>query len=376
MARGPQPKYQPTFDEATLIQCRFLVRQRSLPFAHRQRAQIVLLLQQDPTMSNPEIARRVGCHPNTVRYWRKVWATEGFRLGELPRSGRPPTFTPTEVTQIKAVACELPATLGVPLSRFSLREIQNYVLEQDIVETISPATIGRILREDAIRPWTYHSWIAPRDPFFLEKASPVLDLYQGWWEGQLLGSNAYVLCADEKTSIQARARVVETLPAQPGYPLHVEHDYERQGAIAMLSAWDVHQGRVYSVYYPKSTKVYFQSLVRTVMDQEPYASAKCVHWIVDNGSSHHPSTFGPWLETTYPNAVAHHLPVYASWLNQVEIFFSIVQRKVLTPNDFRSLHDLVARLVAFQERYNTQAHPFNWKFTRKDLKERMQQWAA
>jgi len=375
MARGPKPKYQPTFSEATLIQCRFLVRQRTLPFAHRQRAQMVLLLHEDPTRSHVDIAQRVGCHPNTVRHWRKVWATEKFRLGELPRAGRPPTFTAAEVTQIKAVACELPAKLNLPLSRFSRREIQRYVLEEEIVTTISPATMGRLLRADVIQPWSHHSWIFVRDPDFLAKAGPVLDLYQGFWEGRRLGAKEYVLCADEKTSIQARARLVGTRPAIPGHPLLVEHEYERMGAIAMLTAWDVHRGQAFSVYVPQTGKDSFRSLVSTIMAQEPYASADGVHWIVDNGSSHPPGTFGPWLEKTYPNAKAHPLPVHARWLNQVEIFFSIVPRQVLTPNDFADLHALVACLVAFHERYNATAQPFRWKFTRDDWAERLRQLA-
>jgi len=372
MSRGPQPRYQPTFDATTLVLCRFLVRQRVVPFAHRQRAQMVLLLHEDPTLSSPEIARRVGCHPNTGRHWRQVWSTGKFRLGEAPRSGRPATFTPQQVTQVKAVACELPAVHHCPLSRFSLGEIAAVVIQEKIVPAISPATIARILQGDVLRPWTHHSWITPRDPLFLEKAGPILDLYQGLWEGQPLGPQEFVLCADEKTSIQARQRLAETLPPQPGGdPIYVEHEYERMGAITMLSAWDVHRGQAFSVYAPRNGKEPFHLLVQTVMEQEPYASATRVHWIVDNGSSHHPSTFGPWLKQAYPNAVAHHLPTYASWLNQVEIFFSIIQRKVLTPNDFANLEALIARLKQFHEHYNRTAKPFNWRFTRQDMQQRL-----
>jgi transposase-like protein len=372
MARGPKPQHQPSFDATTLVLCRFLVRQRVVPFAHRQRAQMVLLLHEDPTLSSPEIARRVGCHPNTVRHWRRVWSTGKFRLGEAPRSGRPATFTPVQVTHIKAVACELPAQHHCPLSRFSLSEIAAVVIQDKIVPAISPATIARFLQDDALRPWRFHSWITPCDPSFLEKAEPVLDLYQGWWEGQPLGPKEFVLSADEKTSIQARNRLADTLPPQPGgRPMLVEHEYERMGALVMLSAWDVQRGHAISVYADSNGKDAFHTLVQTVMTQEPYASATRVHWIVDNGSAHHPSTFGPWLKQAYPNAVAHHLPTYASWLNQVEIFFSIVQRKVLTPNDFEDLKALQTRLEQFHTHYNRTAQPFRWKFTRQQLKQRL-----
>jgi hypothetical protein len=126
----------------------------------------------------------------------------------------------------------------------------------------------------------------------------VLDLYQGLWEGQPLGPQEFVLSADEKTSIQARKRLVETLPAAPGgYPLYVEHEYERRGAIVMLTAWDVHRGESFSVYAPQSGKAPFRTLVQAVMEQEPYASATRVHWIVDNGTSHHTARPFHWKFT-------------------------------------------------------------------------------
>jgi hypothetical protein len=152
-------------------------------------------------------------------------------------------FPPHEVAQVKAVACELPTTHGVPLSRFSRSELHRFVVEQAI-SAASASTIGRWLAEDAIKPWQQRSWIFPRDPDFLAKAGPVLDLYQRRWQGKRLEPGEYVICADAKPSIQARRRRHPTAPPAPGRGQRVEHEYQRTGAITYLDAWDVHRGQV------------------------------------------------------------------------------------------------------------------------------------
>jgi hypothetical protein len=192
---------------------------------------------------------------------------------------------PEEVAQIKAIACELPAMHGVPVSRFSRSELHQLVIECGITDA-SAATIARWLAEDAIRPWHHRCWVFPRDPRFLERASPVLDLYERRWEGRLLHPGDYVISADEKTQIQARGRIHDTLPAGPGRPMRVEHEYERGGALAYLAAWDVHRGRLMGRCETTTGIVPFGRLVEQVMRIEPYLSARRVFWIVDNGSSH------------------------------------------------------------------------------------------
>ena len=152
-------------------------------------------------------------------------------------------FPPQQVAQVKAIACELPREAGVPLSRFSRAELHRLMIERAVVEA-SASTIARWLSEDAIRPWQHRSWIFPRDPRFLEKAGPVLDLYQRRWQGELLHPGDFVICADEKTQIQARRRDSPTTPAAPGRSQRVEHDYDRGGALGYLAAWDVHGGRL------------------------------------------------------------------------------------------------------------------------------------
>jgi len=271
------------------------------------------------------------------------------------------------VVQVKAVACELPYESGVPLSRFSSSEIAAEVIRRGIVADISGSTIWRWLHEDAIKPWQYRSWIYPRDPDFEQKGAPILDLYQGKWQDLPLESDEYVISADEKPSIQARVRLHDTLPTTAGKPMRVEHEYKRGGALCYLAAWDVRRAKVFGRCEDKSGIAAFDRLVSDVMNLHPYCSAKRGFWIVDNGSSHRGEASIDRLQQKWPNIVVVHLPVHASWLNQIEIYFSIVQRKVLTPNDFTSLKAVEERLLRFQEHYERIAKPFEWKFTREDL---------
>ena len=278
-----------------------------------------------------------------------------------------PVFPPNVVIQVKAVACELPSERGIPLSRFSTNEIATEVIRRGIVAEISGSTIWRWLNEDAIKPWQYRSWIFPRDPQFEQKAGSVLDLYQGIGCGIPLGSDEYVISSDEKTSIQARVRKHATLSTTTGKPMRVEHEYTRGGSLTYIAAWDVKRAKIFGRCEDKSGIAPFNRLVDQVMNQEPYRSAKRVFWIVDNGSSHRGQPCISRFKQMWPKIVVVHLPVHASWLNQIEIYFSIIQRKVLTPNDFLFLEAVEERLLQFQDRYEEIATPFEWKFTRDDL---------
>jgi len=271
--------------------------------------------------------------------------------------------------EVKALACELPSESGLPLSRFSCRDIAHEVVRRGIVASISGATVWRWLETDAIKPWNYRSWIFPRDPQFVEKAGRVLDLYQRMWEGQWLRPDDYVLSADEKTGLQARKRIAPTRPPRPGHAGRVEFEYERHGVLAYMAAWDVHQAKVFGRCEPTTGIEPYHRLVDLVMRQEPYRSARRVFWIADNGSSHKGEKSVQRMAQWYPNAVQVHLPVHASWLNQIEIYFSIVSRKVLTPDDLADVEAAAQKLLAFQDYYETLAKPFEWKFTRSDLTE-------
>lgn len=282
-------------------------------------------------------------------------------------AGVQPAFPPSVVVEVKALACELPARQAVPLSRWSVTELRREVVARGVVAEISGTTLWRWLSQDALRPWRHRSWIFPRDPAFAAKAGRILDLYERRWQGSRLGPREYVVCADEKTSVQARRRIHPTEPPASRRVMRVEHEYVRRGAWAYLAAWDVHRAQVFGRCERTTGIAPFERLVAQVMRQEPYRSARRVFWITDNGSSHRGDRAAARLQARWPTLVLVHTPVHASWLNQVEIYFSVVQRKVLTPNDFASLTAVKHRLLHFQVRYSRVAKPFQWTFTRRDL---------
>jgi len=370
---GPAPLYRPTFTAEQVAECARLARRPSAPQAIVYRAKLALLLHAEPALDNPTAGRRVGKHQNWVRYWRRIWATEGFWLGDKAGRGRKPAFPPVAVATVKALACAVPATRDEPLGRYSTVELARLSAAHADAPAMSRSTIWRILDREALKPWRFRTWLFPRDPDVAEKAGRVLDLYAGSWEGRPLSPDDGVLSADEKTSIRARLRCHASLPPAPGYPASSEHEYERGGALAYLAAWDVRRGQIQVRCEATTGKAPCGRLVDQVMRQEPYRSAPRVFWIVDNGSSHRGRTAAREREARYPNLIVVHLPTHASWLNQVEIYVSIIQRKVLTPNDFADLAAVERRLLAYEDRYNDTARPFAWRFTREDLARRLAQ---
>jgi len=277
-----------------------------------------------------------------------------------------PIFPPRDHAWIKALACERVAETGEPISRQSLEDLTSRA-QAMLSKPISRSTVWRILDEDAIKPWQYEYWVFPRDPQFLEKAGPILDLYAGHWEGKPLENTDFIVSADEKTSIQARIRIHPSLEPGPGRAARIESEYGRGGALQYLAAWDVRRGYVMGRCEATTGIEPFGRLVAQVLAQEPYRSAKRLFWIVDNGSSHRGEAARNRLRKVDPRIILVHTPVHASWLNQVEIYFSIIQRKVLTPNDFPSLDAVRMRLALYESLSNQSPKPFAWKFNRNQL---------
>lgn len=336
------------------------------PFAVVIRARIVLLAADGE--ANTTIAARLDVDVSAASRWRKRFAESGLDgLADRRRSGRPRSFPAPVVAEVKAMACEPPEARDVPLSRWSSAELAVQAVAEGLVNSVSASTVRRWLHSDAIRPWQHRSWIFPRDPHFADKAARVLDLYGRVWDGVALGENEYVLSADEKSQLQALRRRHPDLPPAPGRDRRQEFEYRRGGTLAYLAAYDVHAARVLGHCAPTTGIAPFGQLVEQVMTTEPYASARRVFWIVDNGSSHNGARSIERMRSAWPTAELVHLPIHASWLNQVEIFFSIVQRKVIKPGDFADLDALAERLLAFQDRYNAAAEPFDWHFGRKSL---------
>jgi transposase len=345
------------------------VRGAKTPWRDRVRAQVVLAAARGH--GNARIAADLGAGVDMVRKWRGRFAElrlEGLR--DLPRSGRPRLIPEGDRAAVVALACQLPADTGVPLSRWTGPELAAELQAQGLASgPVSPSSVLRILAEDPVKPWRHQSWIFPRDPAFEAKARVILDLYQGFYQGERLAGGDRILSFDAKPSIQARGRIHATLPAAPGRAVRVEHEYVRHGALALLAGLDVHTGQVFAST-PRTTGIApFMDLVGEVMARPEYRDAPRVFVVVDNGSDHRGQAAADRLRKAHPNAVMIHTPVHASWLNQVEIFFSVIQRKVVSPNDFPSLDRLSGTLLAFVARYNRTAQPFSWKYTADDLKD-------
>ena len=342
------------------------VRAAKTHWRDRLRAQIVLAAARG--RPNARIAADLRVDDGTVRKWRGRFAElrmDGLR--DLPRPGRPRLIPEADRAAVVALACQLPADTGVPLSRWTGPELAAELLAKGLVSgPVSASSVLRILAENPVRPWRYQAWIFPRDPDFEAKATVILDLYQGFYQGEPLGEGDRVLSFDAKPSIQARGRIHATLPAA-ARPVRVEHEYERHGALALLAGLDVHTGKVFASTPGTTGIVPFMDLVGQVMTRPEYKNAPRVFVVVDNGSDHRGKKAADRLRKAHPNAVMIHTPVHASWLNQIEIFFSVIQKKVVSPNDFPSLEALSETLLAFIARYNQTARPFSWKYTADDL---------
>jgi transposase len=255
---------------------------RSERAAHRGvlRARIVLAAAEEA--ANAAIARRLGVCVDTVRKWRARFCAQGLAgLADRPWPGPQRTFTATAEAEVKALACALPAETGVSLSRWSYTELAAEAVTRGLVETISPATVGRWLRGDAIRPWRYRTWIFPHDPDFAVKAARALNLYDRCWDGRPLGADEYVLSADEKSQLQALHRRHPDLPPASGRDRRREFEYRRGGTLAYLAAYDVHAARVFGRCAPTTGIEPFTQLVEQVMTTEPCASARRVFWMPD-----------------------------------------------------------------------------------------------
>jgi DDE superfamily endonuclease len=285
------------------------------------------------------------------------------------------TFPPLDKAVVKAIACEAVFEAAVPLSRQSLADLTARA-GKALGKPMSQSTVWRALDADAIKPWQYEHWIFPRDPQFAAKAGVILDLYAGLWRDQYLDPEDRILSADEKTSIQARIRCHATLGPAAGRRRRVEPEYKRGGALQYLAAWDVQEGRVMGRCEATTGIAPFGRLVAQVMERPEYRLAARVFWVVDNGSSHRGEAAKQRLVQAYPNAILVHTPVHASWLNQVEIYFSLVQRKVLTPNDFADLAAVEQRLRLYEELTNRSPRPFEWRFDRAKLKAFLKRLAA
>jgi transposase len=274
-------------------------------------------------------------------------------LAVAPRA----VFPPEVAMHVVHLACERPDPLGRSLSQWDCQELARHLIAEGIVEDISVATIRRILAAHQLKPWRHHVWLHPkqsRDAAFYATIDELIDLYT-----RPLQEDELVLSVDEKTSLQPRPRPSPTLPAQPhNLPNRHEHEYKRAGALNLFAAFDTRSGKVYGACYERKRQQEFISFLEQ-LDREIDAVIKTIHLVCDNVSTHHGQDVTRWF-VHHPRFVVHFTPVHCSWMNQVEQWFSILQRKRLRIVDFSSKDHLRAKLGQFICEWNQHAHPFNW----------------
>jgi transposase len=292
------------------------VRGAKTTWRDRLRAQIVLAAARGHP--NARIAAGLGIGVDTVRKWRGRFAARGLDgLRDGPRPGRPRRISAADRAAVVALACQLPAATGVPLAHWTGPELSAELATRGLASPMSASSVLRILAEHPVKPWQYQSWIYPRDPDFEARAKVIVDLYQGYYRGEPLAPGDRILSFDAKPQINARRRLHPTLPAAPGRPVRYEHEYKRQGSLALLAGLDVHSGQVFAST-PLTTGIKpFMDLAGQVMARPGYKNAPRVFVIVDNGSDHRGQAAIGRLAKAHPNAIMIHTPLHASWLNQI-----------------------------------------------------------
>jgi hypothetical protein len=253
-------------------------------------------------------------------------------------------------------ACELPEQAGRSLSQWDCAELARQLVRDEVVASISPQTVQRLLASHRLKPWRSHVWLhprTPRDATFAAQVRAVADLLT-----RLLDEREVMLSLDEMTSLQPRPRRVSTRPAQPGRPVQVEHEYRRAGATQLFAAFDTRSGRVYGVTTRRKRQVEYLTLLEH-LDQTLPPTVTTIHLLADNVSVHHGKLVRRWLDD-HPRFIAHFTPVHCSWMNPVEQWFGILRRKRLRSPNFADLAVLQQAIHQFITEWNEIAHPFRW----------------
>jgi transposase len=329
------------------------VRAHTTPQRAAKRARIVLLAADG--VPNRQIAPIVGMNEHTVAHWRHRFQAERLAgLTDRKRPGRPLVYDHDQRLRIVATVTQQPPD---PASHWSHSQLAEELADMGI----SASQIGRILADLDIKPHRVRSWITrPQDPGFWERAADICGLYL------IPPTGALVLSVDEKTGIGARSRTRPTTRPAPGRPSRQEHEYVRHGTATLLAALDVHRGGILTATdLDRNTAANFISFLEELDAKVPVELE--VHLVLDNGSSHIANATRRWF-SNHKRFHPHYTPTHASWLNQVELFFSILARRLLKRGEFRSVEDLVARMMAFIDDYNRTARPFRWTYEGRPLK--------
>jgi len=272
-------------------------------------------------------------------------------------AGVPRVFPPIVATHLVKLACELPDDAGRSLSTWTCAELARTLKLGEIVDTISPQSVQRILSSHKLKPWRVHHWLStkvPRDEAFRAQVLALCDLYT-----RPLGAHERVLSLDEKTSLQPRTRTSPTRPALPGgTPVQLEHEYQRKGALNLLAAFDTRTGDVIGICRRRKRQLELIELLEEIERDTP-STTTLIHIVCDNVRTHKGKLVSAWL-AKHPRFQFHFTPVHCSWMNQVEQWFSILQRKRLRVPNFDDVQDLEIKILSFIDEWNEEAAPFNW----------------
>lgn len=274
-----------------------------------------------------------------------------------PGEGVSPFFPPEVALHLVRLACERPDNLGRSLSQWNCPDLARQLITEGIVQNISAATVQRILFSHKLKPWRHHMWLYPkeqRDAEFYQKISEIIDLYT-----RPLAENEIVLCLDEKTSLQPRPRPHQTKPALMGnIPNLCEHEYKRDGALNLFAAFDTRAGKVYGRCYERKRQDELIRFLEYIESEIPLAIT-IIHVVCDNLSTHYGKKVKKWL-SKHPRFKIHFTPKHCSWMNQIEQWFSILQRKRFRIADFESKKQMGDKIYQFISEWNEQVHSFNW----------------
>lgn len=273
----------------------------------------------------------------------------------VPGLGARPFFPPVVAMELVRIACEMPEKLGRSLCLWDCAELAIMLQIRGVVDSISPQTVQRILSSHNLKPWRFHPWLRPkaRDQEFVERTRDICQLYT-----ESLPADEIVLCVDEKTSLQPRTRLAPTKPALPGKPVRVEHEYERKGALNLFAAFNITNGQVIGNTYSRKRQREFIDFLQRI-EETTDSHIMTIHVVCDNLKVHSGKQVSAWLKE-HPRFCFHFTPVHCSWMNQVEQWFSILQRKRFTIANFESIQDLAERITQFIVQWNEHAKPFKW----------------
>lgn len=329
------------------------VRSGTVEARKAKRARIMLMAADGET--NRDIAAVVGLHYNQVGLWRSRYVEFGLAgLGDEERPGRPCVYDHDDVLLLVKTMTE-PRPDGA--TRWTMEALGQAMNARGVA--ISASQAWRICRALDLKPWQVESWMTSHDPDFWAKAGDVCGLYLNPPE------NAVVWSVDEKSGMQAKSRVNPTLPAVPGIPARREFEYRRHGTAVLFAGLDVHQGSVAGWVTDSTRSENFVEFLADLVDQTPHGLD--LHCIVDNLKTHSTEGVAKFLDQNR-HVHLHFTPTHASWLNQVELFFSILERRLLRRGEFASVDELAHRVIAFIKDYNRRAAPFRWTYNGRPLK--------